>query len=327
MGEPKAMVSSASSVHAERVLIRSDLSRIFTNVIRAPEESRAGTKSESYLDDAVSSDFLVVLLSQESRPAVVEEIRAALDSGAHVAGFSLHYPPYRERGGPWQLTPEERMLHEHKLFVKPVESIVELRSEVSRALAHFLSTTVNRFRPSNSEQNYALAKQWLAPPDIARVALVQRTSMLLLGPRRGHHDETACMKSLNLLLNRIRSRKNRPEFVHLFDMNETLIEANINSGDYGLPGALNHVRSYIERPTPRYVHISKLDDQVALASVLLVNDKVALGTPLGSGGSFLSVVEDRQTADSVIEMLKQNQPANFTIEEIDDIEKALARKS
>jgi hypothetical protein len=65
------MVSSAAFMHAERVLIKSDLSRIFGYVVRAPEESRAGTRTESYLDDAASSDFLVVLLSQKTRPAVV----------------------------------------------------------------------------------------------------------------------------------------------------------------------------------------------------------------------------------------------------------------
>jgi hypothetical protein len=58
------------------------------------------------------------------------------------------------------------MLHEHSLFVKSVESIVELRAEVFRALAFFLSTTVNRFKPSNSAENYALARQWLATSNI-----------------------------------------------------------------------------------------------------------------------------------------------------------------
>lgn len=323
---PKAMVSSSSAVHAERMLIAADLQKVFLTVVRAPEESRGGTHSDSYLEDAASTSFLVVLLTQDSRPAVVEEIRAALASGAHIAGFSLQYPPFQTSGGPWDQTAEELLLHDSNLFVRSVNSIVELQEEVARALAHFLATTVSRFQASNSSQNYALARRWLQGPNIRRVALVQHSSILALGPRRGNVDEAACMTSIHAILGQARTRTDL-ELVHVFDLEETIREAETSSAVYS---GQNHQRQFLKsyvrnRPAKRPIHIAALEVTDTLASVLLVNDRVALGTPLGAGGIFLSVVEDKQTADSTMEMLRENRRGNYSAADIDRIEALLVR--
>lgn len=325
---PKAMVSSSSAVHAERMLIAADLAKVFLTVVRAPEESRGGTNTDSYLDDAASTSFLVVLLTQDSRPAVVEEIRVALGNGAHIAGFSLQYLPFRAPGGPWNQTAEELLLHDNNLFVRSVNSIVELQEEVARALAHFLATTVSRFQASNSSQNYALARRWLQAPNIRRVALVQRSSILALGARRGNVDEAACMASVNTILTQARTRTDL-EFVHVFDLEETVQEASANPAIYG---GQNHQRTFLKsyvrnRPAKRPIHIAALEGTDTLASVLLVNDRVALGTPLGAGGIFLSVVEDKQTADSAMEMLKENRRGNYLAADIDRIDALFVRQA
>jgi hypothetical protein len=295
------MVSSSASIHAERLLISEDLKKIFRNVVRGPEESTSGTPSDSYLQAAREADFMVVLLSNESRPAVVNEVKEAISAGTHVAGFALHYPPFRTDSAAWTPTEEEEYIRSQNLWVKNVSDINVLRQEVRKALAEFLALATNRFRPMTSEQTYDIAAKWLKyPSDIKRVALVQQTSTVFLGPRKGAHLEDEVSKSLLAIIGRTRKSAN-VSFIHVFDEDKTSEEAAKNSSAYQGRPSLG-IRDY----TRGRLHFSGISGQPNIGPLLVVDDWVGFGTSAGHGGSFVSVVRDRKVADEVFEAIRKN---------------------
>ncbi|HEY3409836.1 MAG TPA: hypothetical protein VGK53_16835, partial [Propionicimonas sp.] len=127
---PQAMVSSAANLSAERFIVEEELKRAFEKVVLAPEHTAAGTPTLRYIQQVKQTDFLVVILTQVSRPAVQEEIAVALKAHTHIAAFALHYPPHLETNAAWQPTPEEIEIRESGVWIKDVSSILDLRLEV-----------------------------------------------------------------------------------------------------------------------------------------------------------------------------------------------------
>lgn len=296
----QAMVSSAASIHAERLLIAEDLSSIFTTVIRAPEETRAGTKADDYLNAAADSDLLVVLLSTESRQAVINEVKAALRGGAQVAGFRLEYPPFQMAGKSWDMTPEEKYIRSENIWVKGVKDINELRAEVMASLAEFLARATAKHRFDTWEQTYRIAVDWLRQPAPKRVGMVQRTSTLFLGHRASAQNERDFLNEVLAFMKRVRTNRSF-QFAHVFDPEQTLNEALTLPESYkGRPDL--RIRNY---KTSR-LHFSGLEGAGTLGPVLVVNDRVGFGSSVGRGGSYVNIIDDKRVADEIFSSICAN---------------------
>jgi hypothetical protein len=318
------MVSSAGNIHAERLLIREDLRLVFDEVKRSPEETVSGTKTDDYLYHARTSDFMVVLLSQESRHAVQLEIKAALSNGVHIAAFTLKYPPFHSKSKSWNPTLEEKLITGRKMFVVEVRSVVELREQVWKSFAYFLSQASSKFSLTNGRKVYDLALDWLARPDVTRVALAQQTSMLVLGARRKTPEEHKCLAEVMQFITLAGRGRSKREFVHVFDMNRTLLEAEENSSEYDRPHSLEMFRSYPEGSLGR-VHLAS-SDSATVACALVIDDSVALGTPLGEGGMALSVINDTGAANETFDMLRRTPAQAFDTSLLDKVEESIPTK-
>lgn len=307
-----AMVSSAAQIHAERLLIADDLDKVFEKVVRSPELSVAGTNANDYLADAEAADFLVVLLGCESRPAVLEEIETALQTGAYIAAFSLRYPPFYDRNTGWTPTDEENVLREHGIFVKQVDDINQLRRETMLSLGQFLSDSTRRLQFKTLEATYQVAQDWLKiPKNVQRVALVQRTSSVFLGARTQSTAEIGFYNKLteyiDLATRSGRTKEKGRRFVHLLDEDLTLAELDKNSSDYmGQPikkavALAKHKRN--SKGSSR-VHIRACMPGSG-GPLLIVDDKIGYSISLGTGGSYISVIEDSHNAGKLFDALWQ----------------------
>jgi hypothetical protein len=294
----RAMISSGSKVFAERNYLEVELKKAFNDVTVAPERSVAGTRAESYLEDARRASFMVVLLNQEPRKAVEAEIKAALDAGVHIAGFTLHYPPHLEPGDAWQSTPEEKLLREKGLFVREVKTLHELAEQMWLAIGHYISLESSRVTLTTKQQSYNHFLSWLNGHP-RRIAMVQTTSMILLGARRTNPDEVKCLD----LLRSLAVGKNKPQILHVFDRELTLRAATNDSDEYIRNGAVKTllVKAAGAKPTVQLCASTAL-----VSSALVVDDNVALATPLGTGGVAMSVIHDSKIADATFEMIKRN---------------------
>ena len=323
LGEsPKAMVSSMASVHAEREVIADDLRQVFDTVVQAPERSVGGSRSNDYLEHASSSHFMVVLLGQSSRPAVKSEIEYARKRGCEIAAFTLQYPPFLERGQAWTRTAEEDSIREMGIFVKPVLSITELRKAVKDSLALFVANSVNRFRMTDFRQNYATAIDWMGFGEIKRVALVQQTSILALGPRIGKSDEREA-HTLLCEIAKAAKRAQGPEFVHIFNKRATLIEAQGNGQSYDLEGASALCKGLLSSRANR-IHFGAIEN-VDMTSILLVNDRVGISVPVGTGGTRVILLDDRGAADNVMADVLRNKKGQVDAHYFDTIEQEISR--
>ena len=305
---PKAMISSAATTHAERTLLAARLERLFDkgNITLAPERSAAGSATDAYLNDAGEAHFLVVLLTQETRPAVFAEIQAALKAGAHVAAFSLRYPPYLRAGEAWTPTPEEVSIRDNDLFVRDVSSIVSLERQVDSSMAHLLAKSAFKLRIKDFKQNYDLANEWLSASVIKRVALVQQTSLLALGPRKGERDESRSFQLFEQVLKAASGRaKARPQFVHVLDLDLTAEEAELN-GDTYVQGLAPRRLETLARSTNPRLHFAAVGADVDISPLLVVNDNVAISYALGHGGTQVIVTSDARVADEVMDTLVRN---------------------
>lgn len=307
-----AMVSSSAKINSERVLIHEDLKAIFDDVEMAPEQSVAGSKTTDYLESAANADFLVVLLGQESRPAVRAEIQAAYTSGAYIAGFTLNYPPVIEPGEAWISTPEETFLREKERFVSPVKDIIELRNGVMKAVGRCLSESTRRLQFKTWDETYSVASEWLrVPTNVRRVALVQRTSSVFLGAQKSRQSEIEFCERLTAFLKLVHRNGGspHPKFVHLFDTNLTIKELENFEDKYTLKpvslavDATNPVRTNRTGP-----HICGCDQLDAIGPLILVDDKIGYGMPVGPDVSFVVTAIDRQQADKIFEALWKADP-------------------
>ncbi|WPU11075.1 hypothetical protein [Pseudarthrobacter oxydans] len=322
--ETRAMVSSAASVHAERLLVAQQLLNVFDRVTRAPEESAGGSQATAYLQDARASNFIVALLTQDTRPAVFEELQAGMKAGAHIAGFRLDYPPFNG-DVPWKTTREENLLREANGFVKAVSSITELQHEVWKSLAHFLTRTTKRFSFRDGPEVYQFFLEWLDEGRIDRIGLGQRTSMLLLGPRRNSRPEQKCFERLKEFVGNVRKSKSKLEFTHIYDAHLTRQEALSRAHDYARHHTLDEFRAYDSGSYNGRLHYG-FPESGSVACALVVNDKVALGTPIGEGVA-LSVIDDAAAAHDVYTRLQQTAARPFESSLLDDIEMRLPLES
>jgi hypothetical protein len=308
----QAMISSSHQINAERLLVEDVLQPIFHNVILDPENAIAGTDNNQYLDDVGNTDFMVVLLGQKSRKAVVEEIKRAFGTGAYIAGYKLMYPPFYD-GNAWKSTYEEKTLKKHKLFVKSVNSIIELRDEVLRSVGDFLAKSTRKLQFKRWNECYSVASDWLKEPKkIRRVGLIQRTSTCVLGPRSGANEEISFCKNLELYVKLVQNKKKGgPYFVHIFDVKETCAELKGNSNKY-LPdrriiqpgGALSRVSGMIGESNS--IHICPMNIE-SLTPLILVDNKIAYGVFAGGDISFVTVAEDPIQANTIWEIMGNRQ--------------------
>lgn len=192
----QVMISSSVRMFAEREILANEMARAFDGAVRVPEESRAGTPQGMYLRDARNSTMIIVLLGQESRPAVQAEIEAGLEQGAHVAAFSLRYPPHFNVGDPWVTTVEESHLRSQGFFVKDVSGITQLIEEAWRAIAYFISNSQKRLRLLSADLAYPVFLDWFSNIE-HRICSMQRTSTVVLGARRARPDEDECLRGLD----------------------------------------------------------------------------------------------------------------------------------
>lgn len=72
-----------------------------------------------------------------------------------------------------------------------------------------------------------------------QIVIYQRTSILLLGPRKGVNYETAFYKKLTEWLTK--NKNDNIHFIHVFNWEETLLQRKINSDNYNLKTAKNNI--------------------------------------------------------------------------------------
>jgi hypothetical protein len=292
-----AMVSSSADIHAERLLIAQELKRAFDDVKRAPEESVAGTAAMNYLDHARKSDFLVVLLTQKSRDAVIGEVKAAFEGHAHVAAFRLSYPPF-DQPRPWVATPEEELLREKGTWVKEVASVVELVEEVWRSIAHYIAVASARVQRIDGDQVYIHLEDWLSG-DVERIAFTQVTSMLFLGARSANKAERRCLdRLLAIAATPATRRRGAAKIIHVFDGDAT--EGKSLTGEKYI-----WEKKWDSLITSRRVSV-RVANPASIAPAAVVNDRVALGTPLGAGGMMMTLIQDAEIAAEVYQQICDN---------------------
>jgi hypothetical protein len=133
--------------------------------------------------------------------------------------------------------------------------------------------------------------------------------MLVLGPRREQSEERSSYQRFVEVLNQA-SRKGGPEFVHVFDKQATLTEAQVNGSQYDPGAGIPHRRRaglFGGRGTR--LHFAAIEN-AAMSSILLVNDHVGMSVPLASGGTKVVLIDDQLAATEILENLKQNPRGN-----------------
>jgi hypothetical protein len=301
-----AMISSSANLHAEREVLEYELSRAFEQVVVKPERSVAGTDARAYEADARNASLLVVLLGRESRPAVVREIKEALARGNHVAAFSLRYPPY-SNGETWVPTPEEQLVREKNIWISSVAGIQELRKKMWQAVAYFIDVSVRTHRLDSSAMAYNLWKEWLEGAR-ERIYLVQRTSSIVLGPRRGNLEEAACLDLIEAAIRR--PKASRPEIIHLYDDLATRQAAQEVHAPYELEAARRRVVQFCKvtprgnAPLVRLVPINT--SRSPLSPSLLVDNRVALSSLLGATQVMSVIDSSEQRANLISDAIRAN---------------------
>ncbi|MGH3766861.1 MAG: hypothetical protein ACRDTX_17200 [Pseudonocardiaceae bacterium] len=319
----QVMISSCSRMFAEREILANEMARAFDDVVRVPEEARAGTPQNMYLRDARNSTMIIALLGQESRPAVQAEIEAGLEQGAHVAAFSLRYPPHVNVGDPWVATVEESHLRSQGHFVKDVSGIVQLIEEVWRAIAYFIANTQNRLRLLSADLAYPTFLEWFNNIEY-RICSMQRTSTVVLGARRAKPDEAACLRGLDRALLVTPGNRTMLRFFHFFDEEATALEVATRGDEYDLTSAQQRIRNYCKivgsgsRRSPRVWLIPRRKDDEEISPALIVDNHVAVSTDLGKGGASFAVArESAPEADKIYDALLHNVPAKYDPVEVE----------
>lgn len=298
------MISSAFRLAAERDLLRLEMKKLFADRIDVlPEDSVAGTDADVYLQKARDASFIVILLTQEESDAVLSEVEIALDNNIQVAAFSLRYPPHSIPGTEWLPTRSEELLRRAGVFVRSVNSITDLQTQFWRAVANYLATATERYQHSSSHKNYDLFKDWLQVRP-KRIALIQRTSTLLLGPRKDRQDEIDCNDSIKSHLERMISANDRGiEFLHVFSKDQTRKAFAENRDSYLLQerSSLLSRRRSPKKSSPFIVKITGVGNEIS--PCLVVDNKVVLGSSLGGDNNMMSIIQEKSTASYVWRVL------------------------
>jgi hypothetical protein len=266
---------------------------------------------------------ILVLLGQESRPAVQTEIEAGLEQGAHIAAFLLRYPPYLKLGDPWVPTAEEAYLRSHGLFIKDVPGIVQLVEEAWRAITYFIAQTKKRLRLLSADLAYPAFPEWFSGIE-HRICSIQRTSTVVLGPRRAKPEEAACLRGLDRALF-AKSAGRRPLcFFHFYDEEATALEVATRGSEYELTSAQQRIKGYCKmigsgsRRAPRVWLIPRRQGDEQISPALVIDNHVAVSTDLGKGGtSFAVAYEATQEADKIYDSLMQNVPTKYDPAEVE----------
>lgn len=309
---------------AEREILANEMARAFDDVVRIPEEAQAGTHQRKYIQEARDSTMILVLLGQESRPAVQTEIEAGMEHGAHIAAFLLRYPPYLKLGDPWVPTAEEMYLRSQGLFIKDVPGIVQLVEEAWRAITYFIAQTQRRLRLLSADLAYPTFPEWFSSIE-HRICSMQRTSTVVLGPRRAKPEEAACLRGLDRALFAAPGSRKVLRFYHFYDEEATALEVAAHGGEYELSSAQQRVRGYCRmigsgsRRAPRVWLIPRRRDDEPISPALVIDNHVAVSTDLGKGGtSFAVAYEAAHEADKIYDSLMQNVPNKYDPAEVEN---------
>lgn len=301
---PRGMISSAFRLAAERDLLRLEMRKLFADRVDVlPEDSVAGTDADLYLQKARDASFIVILLTQEESDAVLSEVQIALDNNIQVAAFSLRYPPHSIPGTEWLPTRSEERLRKSGVFVRSVSSITDLQTQFWRAVANYLATATERYQHSSSHKNYDLFKDWLLVRP-KRIALIQRTSTLLLGPRKDRQDEIDCNDSIKAHIERmVNANDGSTEFLHVFSKDHTRQAFTENRDSYLLQerSQLLSRRRNAKKNSPFIIKITAAGSEIS--PCLVVDNKVVLGSSLGSEGNMMSIIQEKSTASYVWRVL------------------------
>lgn len=202
-------------------------SRLGFEVFRNPEDNVSTQKGfESTLQD----DFpvFVLIIGEESSPMVSKEFNIALECCLPIFVFLK--------------TQEDKISKKTQKNVKNIspstyeydcskfENSEDLYNKVYDRLKQYI--TDNALKTSRFQKGAGLAydiNKRLLKKSKKQIIIYQRTSILILGPRKGVSNEIQFYKELTEWLH---ERSQNIEFLHVFNMEETVNEIKNNSWNY-----------------------------------------------------------------------------------------------